>query len=57
MAVCGEEEVEDELGVEGPVAGVVEDEDGVDFERGDVFGMSAVYCFVVVVVWICGVLG
>ena len=30
-ARVGEEEVGDELGVEGPVAGVVEDEDGVDF--------------------------
>lgn len=32
VAGVGEEEVEDELGVEGPVAGVVVDEDGVDFE-------------------------
>lgn len=32
VAGVGEEEVEDQLGVEGPVAGVVVDEDGVDFE-------------------------
>ena len=32
VAAVGEQEVEEELGVEGPVAGVVEDEDGVDFE-------------------------
>ena len=31
MAGGGEEEVEEELGIEGPVAGVVEDEHGVDF--------------------------
>ena len=34
VAGMGEEEVEEDLGVEGPVAGVVEDEDGVDFEVG-----------------------
>lgn len=32
VAGVGEEEVEDQLGVEGPVAGVVVDEDGVDLE-------------------------
>lgn len=31
VAGGGEEEIEEELGVEGPVAGVVEDEYGVDF--------------------------
>ena len=31
VACVGEEEVKDYLRVEGPVAGVVEDEDGVDF--------------------------
>ena len=31
MAVFGEEKVEDELGVEGPVAGVIEDHYRVDF--------------------------
>ena len=34
VAAGGEEEVEDELGVEGPVAGVVEDHYGVEFEGG-----------------------
>lgn len=34
MAGLGEEQVGDELDVEGPVARVVEDEDGVDFEGG-----------------------
>ena len=31
MAGRGEKQVDEELGVEGPVAGVVEDEYGVDF--------------------------
>lgn len=34
IAVVGEEEVEGELDVEGPIAGVVEDEYGVDFDGG-----------------------
>lgn len=34
----GEQQVEDDLCVEGPVPGVVEDEDGVDFERGGEVG-------------------
>ena len=32
MATSGEEEVEDDLGIESPVAGVVENEDSVDFD-------------------------
>lgn len=46
-AFGGEEQVKEELGIEGPVAGVVEDEDGGDAEvgGGGKGGVGAVYGF------------